>query len=162
MNLKKPSISRLALISSSLLLAVVAVPPIASADDAAIHAVQATPASAICLPMLELQKYSVDEAGFIVNNFSVREAKDTLSGMVQMETTYSIANRSSEPVRVSGDFVFLDSENRILAAMSAGPHEAWVDLATTTKGSGQTFVNAGTVATVTTVCLRLFGTFPDK
>ncbi|WP_142780723.1 hypothetical protein [Agrobacterium sp. T29] len=147
---------------SSLSILLAAVPLSAGAEDAPYRASQATPSSAICMPMSEFQKFSVDEGGFTVNNFSVREVKDILSDMTQLETTYSIANRSTQTVRVSGDFVFLDNDNRILAAMSADPYEPQIDQSMTTKGRGQTFVATGTLPTVETVCLRIFGTLPDK
>ncbi|WP_395773945.1 hypothetical protein [Agrobacterium pusense] len=152
MNLKRPFILSLALTSSSLM---------ASAEDKPISSGEPSKASAICMPLADFQKYSIDEAGFVANNFSIREVRDNLSAMTRLETTFSVANRSAEAVRLSGDFVFLDGENRILAARNAEPYEPWIASAMTTTGRGKTFVSSGTVATMKTVCLRLFGTFPE-
>lgn len=137
-------------------------PVYASVDDESKLAVQTTPGSANCMPMSEISKFNADEAGFIVNNFSVREVRDLQSDMVQLETTYSIVNRSSQAVRISADFVFLDKDNSILAALNANPEQWRIEPLMTTMGQGRTFVSPGTAGVVKTVCLRIFGTLPDK
>lgn len=137
-------------------------PLVAYAEDKPVSVAEPTPTSALCMPLPDFQKFAIDEAGFVVNNFSVREVKDILSDMMQLETTYSIANRSSQAVRFSGDFVYLDAENRILAAVNASPDELRIDPSVTTVGKGKTFVNAGDSAAIKTVCVRIFGTAPDK
>ena len=137
-------------------------PNVAFASDHAVAATQNTPAAAICMSLADFQKFSIDEAGFILNNFSAREVKDIQSDMMQLETTNSIANRSNQPVRLSVDFVYLDEKNSIVAALSGIAEEWRIDPAITTKGKGKTFIAAGTLEEVKTVCLRAFGTFPEK
>ncbi|UXU07196.1 hypothetical protein [Agrobacterium tumefaciens] len=132
------------------------------ADDTAPKATQSNPASAICMSLPAFTKFALDEAGFTANNFNVRESRDILSPMTQLETTYSIANRSSVSVRMAGDFVYLDQDNSILAALTANPSEWQVTPSMTTTGKGHTFVSEGTLSKVKTVCLRIFGTLPDE
>ncbi|WP_425646055.1 hypothetical protein [Agrobacterium leguminum] len=144
------------------LFAIACHPNVVAASDTTDAATQNNPAAAICMPLTDFQKFSVDEAGFILNNFSTREVKDIQSDMMQLETTYSIANRSNQPVRLSVDFVYLDKENSIIAALSGVAEEWRIEPAMTTKGKGKTFVATGTLGEVKTVCLRAFGTFPEK
>lgn len=129
------------------------------ADDKVAASASAPPAAS-CMSIEALKTYAADENGFILNNFSVREAKDAQSAMTQLEVAYSIANRSDQPVRMSADFVFQNEGGEILAAMTANP-DAWqVDPSVTAVGRGRSFVVLGTLAHVKKACLRIFGTLP--
>jgi hypothetical protein len=120
----------------------------------------ATPDPFDCMPIEGFQDATADTDQVRVNNFSLRETSPLLGGGARaIEISYAVANRMDKVVTISADFLLLDGASKALAVINSAPMLNAVQPGKTDTATGSTFVNSGTLALATRVCMRVFMTW---
>ena len=98
--------------------------------------------------------------GVVVNNFSLREERSLLSpSLDSIWFTASGANRTSNDVHLTIEFVVFDTKGNIAFAIVAQPMMSILNARKTENIDGSIYVPPRTLPTATKSCVRVVGDF---
>lgn len=112
-----------------------------------------------CTPRADLDAFQLSRGSVILNNFNLKEDTGIVSSKPYVELSFSASNRGSDAVFVSLQMIGTDETGSNVLAMSAEPVFGMVPENSTDQVTATANVEAGELATVVLLCMRVDGQF---